>query len=172
MKTFCDSPPVRLIDPIPLEKVSVSRETFSRGDIDSNPSFHKRESENGRIERKRTVLPRSTRIRYNERVRSPRFKRRDASSISLSAVNHNSCDATRFFIFKSLRKRIAPTNIIIRAFRAIGVEKMRQYPFNIDIPSNCFVKPRSVIFHKKNPPVDRDDHARARARDISFPVLF
>lgn len=121
---------------------------------------------------KRTVLPRSTRIRYNERVRSPRFKRRDASSIGLSAVNHNSCDATRFFIFKSLRKRIAPTNIIIRAFRAIGVEKMRQYPFNIDIPSNCFVKPRSVIFHKKNPPVDRDDHARARARDISFPVLF
>lgn len=121
---------------------------------------------------KRAVLLRSTRIRYNERVRSPRFKRRDASSISLSAVNHNSCDATRFFIFKSLRKRIAPTNIIIRAFRAIGVEKMRQYPFNIDIPSNCFVKPRSVIFHKKNPPVDRDDHARARARDISFPVLF
>lgn len=51
MKTFCDSPPVRLIDPIPLEKVSISRETFSRDDIDS--SFHTGNGiGNGRIERR------------------------------------------------------------------------------------------------------------------------
>lgn len=78
MKTFCDSPPVRLIDPIPLEKVSVSRETFSR-----DSSFH-----TGNANRERTNRTESGKEPYSrdrfESVTTNAFVR-----LVLNAVMHH-----------------------------------------------------------------------------------
>lgn len=103
MKTFrdsprLDSPPVRLISPIPSKdrlprqiSISLHRQTFSRHDID--PSRTSCELRHGELDAKigdgRKLFPRTNclesiedRIRYNERACPPRFKRRNVSLIS------------------------------------------------------------------------------------------